>query len=114
MQKNTPTAIAHCGTPIPEKEKKQKKKKKNEPNEYINNNSTKAKVKEDDGKWGKHTRATTTTTTAIMSTVRAYAIHTLVKVMNYSKNERKKPKHETKRKIERERNGQQHTKIQIN
>lgn len=41
--------IAHYGTPINQK----RKKKKNKPNEYINNNSTKAKVKDDDGEWGK-------------------------------------------------------------
>lgn len=44
-QKHTNGNSTHCGTQIPNK-----MRRRNEPNEYINNNSTKAKVKEDDGK----------------------------------------------------------------
>lgn len=60
-------ADTHYGTPI---NQKRKMKKKNKPNEYINNNSTKAKVKDDDGEWGKHR-----TKTCNVDSVCAHVVH---------------------------------------
>lgn len=68
-------------------------KKKNKPNEYINNNSTKAKVKDDDGEWGKHR-----TKTCNVDSVCVLMWYTLVKVMNYSEKKRRKKKKKKNRK----------------